>query len=109
MLRASSNQTCIPALCAFFMLSFVSALRVPAQSPGQANRPAFEVASIKPSNPSPGPNDRRAFESNGRYTATGLSLTALVSIAYGVQGYKISGGPRWMSSDRYDIVAKSEG
>jgi bla regulator protein blaR1 len=36
-------------------------------------------------------------------------LTALVQNAYGVRDYQISGGPRWIYSGRYDVVAKAEG
>jgi len=79
------------------------------QSTGTA-KPRFEVASVKPSNPTPGPNDRMAFRSNGRFEASGLSLAALVSYAYSVENYQISRtGPGWIYSDRYDIVAKEDG
>jgi uncharacterized protein (TIGR03435 family) len=89
--------------------SLFSSVGVQGQSAG-AVKPHFEVASVKPSNPTPGPNDRRAFSSNGRFEAAGLSLFALVSYAYGVENYQISGsGPGWIYSDRYDIVAKEDG
>ncbi len=75
-----------------------------------AVKPHFEVAAVRPRNPTPGPNDRRAFSSNGSFQASGLSLFALVSYAYGVENYQISQtGPGWMYSDRYDIVAKEDG
>lgn len=73
------------------------------------SQPAFEVASIKASNPVPGPNDRSAFSSHGRFTASGMTVEGLIRSQYGIEGYQISGGPRWINYDRYDIVAKSEG
>jgi uncharacterized protein (TIGR03435 family) len=108
MFWANSNRSFSLALCTLFVVTIVCVARVQAQSPRPSDRPAFDVASIKPSNPSPGPNDRRAFALNGRFTATGLALTVLVSNAYRVQNYQISGGPKWIYYDRYDIVAKAE-
>lgn len=101
---ANANPIAIFATRAFFALSFFSALPI---RPQPTARPAFEVASIRPSNPSPGPNDRSAFGLHGRFTATGVSLTVLAEIAYGVKDYQISAGPRWIQSDRYDIAAKA--
>src|SRR5258708_8807854 len=108
MFWTDSNRSSHLAWCAFFVFGFVCAPRAQAQSASPSGRPAFDVASIKPSNPSPGPNDRRAFGSHGTFTARGLWLTALVSDAYRVQNYQISGGPKWIYSDRYDSVAKTE-
>ena len=73
-------------------------------------RPAFEVASVKASDPSLGPTRDRIFlfTSAGRLTAIGIHLAALISHAYSVQDFQISGGPQWLYSDRYDIVAKAE-
>src|SRR5580658_1426654 len=41
-----------------------------------------------------------------RYTATNLTLVALLEIAYRVKAYQISGGPNWTTSERYTIIAK---
>lgn len=95
---------CVKDLCVVFALIFVSA----STSRGQTAEPAFDVATIKPSAPTPGPRDRTAFASHGVFASAGLSVTALMSIAYRVQGYQITGGPRWAYTDRYDIVAKTE-
>jgi uncharacterized protein (TIGR03435 family) len=103
----NSNATPIAIVSAFSLFTFIGGAQ--GQSTGTV-KPHFEVAAVKPSNPTPGPNDRRAFSSNGRFEASGLSLVALVSYAYGVENYQISQtGPGWIYSDRYDIVAKEGG
>jgi uncharacterized protein (TIGR03435 family) len=70
----------------------------------QAPRPAFEIASVKPS----GPDDRLMYrlQPGGRYLATGLTLKMLIANAYSVPEFVISGGPGWRDSDKYNIEAK---
>ena len=73
----------------------------------QAAQPQFEVASIKPSDP----NDRRMMfrmTPGGGINLHGVTLNALVQQAYDVRDFQISGGPGWISADKYDITAKPE-
>jgi uncharacterized protein (TIGR03435 family) len=74
--------------------------------------PAFEVASVKPSNPNNGsPMGMIPLvmpAPNGRLTATNVPLRLLVRMAYGVQDFQIEGGPSWQLSQRFDITAKAE-
>jgi uncharacterized protein (TIGR03435 family) len=44
----------------------------------------------------------------GRYTASGVTVKMLIQQAYDLKDYQISGGPSWISTERYDIVAKAE-
>jgi uncharacterized protein (TIGR03435 family) len=44
----------------------------------------------------------------GRYLATNAPLRTLIREAYALHGSQLSGGPGWLDSDRFDIVAKSE-
>ena len=67
----------------------------------QAQRPAFEVASLKPS-AVVGPINTTP----GRFIAVGQSLKALIGFAYRKRAYQIFGGPEWMSADRWEIQAK---
>ena len=75
----------------------------------EAAAPAFEVASVKPADP----NSRRGMDfrtaPGGSLTVTNLTLQTLVQEAYGVERYRIAGGPKWLDSDRFDIAAKAEG
>ena len=70
-----------------------------------ALRPAFEVASVKPSF-SNGIQNVRAQP--GGLTAD-ASLKIMLQYAYGVQGYQIAGGPDFVQSARYRIDAKADG
>jgi uncharacterized protein (TIGR03435 family) len=40
---------------------------------------------------------------------TNYPLRGLIQFAYQLQGFQVDGGPGWISSDRFDIVAKAEG
>jgi uncharacterized protein (TIGR03435 family) len=82
-----------------------------AQTPATDTKPTFEVASVKPNKSNGGPNIQCC--AGGRLTVTGIQLRQLVRIAYGSDAIQtpgqIVGGPIWLGSDRFDIVAKAEG
>lgn len=77
------------------------------QTPAAAQQPSFEVASIKRNNSGDG-NISRGIQPGGM-TFVNVPLRQLIIAAYGVQPFQIIGGPPWMTSDRFDIVAKAEG
>ncbi len=64
---------------------------------------AFEAASVKPANPSRGIDV--VISPGGRLTATNCTLELLIQQAYNIDRYQLSGGPAWLTSDRYDVVA----
>jgi uncharacterized protein (TIGR03435 family) len=67
----------------------------------------FEVATIKPFAPSSGPMFLGVrMQPGGRVEVSGLPLKNLVQQAWSVQNDAIVGAPKWMETDRYDIVAK---
>src|SRR5687768_7749605 len=67
--------------------------------------PAFEVASVKPSNPDvAGPS---GMPVGGRFTASNLTLRDLVLRAYDLVDSQLVGGPGWRASRRFDIQAKA--
>jgi uncharacterized protein (TIGR03435 family) len=68
---------------------------------------AFEVASVKPSNPDAG-GLRIPPPVAGRFIASNASLKDLVSIAYDLFDFQIDGGPDWQTSRRFDIQARTE-
>jgi uncharacterized protein (TIGR03435 family) len=80
-----------------------------------AKAPAFEVASIAPCKPgTPEPPGEHAgmvqfTAPGGRFRASATTLKFLLEWAYDIQPSQHSGGPSWMDTDRYDIVAKAEG
>jgi len=71
---------------------------------------AFEVASVKPNTPDGSGVFRAGLQPQpgGRLNATGANLRMLIRFAYNVDDTQISGGPSWIDSDRYDIVAKGD-
>jgi uncharacterized protein (TIGR03435 family) len=68
----------------------------------------FEVATIKPFAPSATGNFMGSrSQPGGRIEFSGLPLKMLVQQAWGVQADSIINAPKWMDTDRYDIVAKA--
>jgi uncharacterized protein (TIGR03435 family) len=76
---------------------------------GQSEEPLrFEAASIKPSaDPSSGHSGTDS--DTGRLAITNRTLKECIMTAYAVAPNLIAGGPPWLDSDRFDIVAKAEG
>ena len=75
-------------------------------APAPAQKPSFEVASIKRSDP----NQRGATVQTmlgSRFVARGVSLRSLLTFAYGVRTFQIIGGPGWIGTDPWDIEAKA--
>lgn len=66
----------------------------------------FEVASIKP-NTSMGNNMSINRSPGGGLTCTNVTLRMMITFAYDIRDHQLTGGPGWMDSDRYDIVAKA--
>ncbi len=97
-------------LAAIFVLGAWGAFghaQSPAPAVDKTAGPKFEVASIKPADPSV-----RGFRiqtaPGGRYIATGVTVRFLIAQAYAVRDFQISGGPGWTDSERYEINAKGE-
>jgi hypothetical protein len=79
-----------------------------AQTPPPPADAAFEVASIK-LNRSGGSVAGLRRIPGGRFEATNIQLTSLISFAYQLQSFELDGGPAWLMGDRWDIVAKIAG
>ena len=106
-------RTLVGGLSAIFVLGVQSALPLRAQAPSvdHANE-SFDVASVKRNTsgdwrksigPAPG----------GRFLATNQTLRELMPFAFGLPqmtaNIRIVGGPKWIDSDRFDVVAKTNG
>jgi uncharacterized protein (TIGR03435 family) len=77
-----------------------------AQSP--VARKEFDVVSVKSS----APDDHNSFmfqPQPGGVRIVGVPLRMLMMQAYDVKVFQIAGGPDWIRSDRWDILAKAEG
>lgn len=92
-------------------LAAVAGLMVFASCPAFAQSsppaPAFEVASVKPSPPPTGNAIMRRLGAPdpGMINYGNATLAMLISRAYGVKDFQIS-GPDWLTSLGYDVVAK---
>src|SRR5438105_1801255 len=92
-----------------FAALMITAGGIFAQPP--ASRPAFdafEVATIKPASP----DSRGRFirmQTTNQFVARNHAIRTLVAAAYNLNPQMISGGPEWIDSDRYDILAKTPG
>ena len=74
-----------------------------------ATRPSFaefEVASIKPTPPGAAGRWIR-MQSTHEFAAKNHAVKTLIAAAYNLNPRAISGGPAWVDSDHYDIVAKA--
>jgi uncharacterized protein (TIGR03435 family) len=72
---------------------------------GQPSPQGFDVVSIKPSDPSvQGTNI--GISPGGSFEARGVTLKMLISQAYDVRDFQISGAPGWVETERYDIITK---
>jgi uncharacterized protein (TIGR03435 family) len=76
-----------------------------------AESPTFEVASVKPAAPQTGMGISVMMRGGpgsadpGQITYTNVTLKNVLINAYAVKGYQLS-GPKWLDSERFDIVAK---
>ena len=69
--------------------------------------PTFDVASIKPNRSA----DVGSYfgAPRGQLTATNVTLWEMIRNAYRLQGFQIVGGPDWLLTDRFDVIAKPAG
>jgi uncharacterized protein (TIGR03435 family) len=102
------------ALAAPIMGCMISTAPLPAQPPQNASqptvtgtRPKFEVASIKPTKPG-SVEISLLTDPSGRFTTENATLRKIVMFGFDVKDFQVSGGPRWIDSDRFDIVARPE-
>ena len=69
--------------------------------------PQFEVASVKPSNAQPNAASG-IYTGHGRLDAHNVTLKRCILGAYGVGPHEVSGGPSWLDTDHFDILAKAD-
>lgn len=80
---------------------------VPWSSPN-GGEPAFEVATVKPSDPAKCCS--RGWGMNGRrFMITNMNLKYMVQWAWNLQAKQVAGGPSWMDDTRFDIAGEIDG
>ncbi len=77
-----------------------------------AGAQSFEVASIKKSLPAAigegqPPTGFQIPRGSGRLNTMRTTLRMLITFAYNVKDYQLSGGPGWANSETYDITARA--
>jgi uncharacterized protein (TIGR03435 family) len=85
-------------MCHALLLAVATVCLASAQAPL-----AFEAASVKRANPDANKN------SYTRYGEFMGSLEFLIEAAYGVEAYRILGGPSWLDGDKFSVVYKPVG
>ncbi len=83
------------------------AATVVAQAPASA--PTFEVATIKPVAPDEKAGRYIIMQGSNRFVAKNYTLKLMIAAAYDLSPKVISGGPPWIESDHFDILAVTPG
>jgi uncharacterized protein (TIGR03435 family) len=79
-----------------------------AQVPPPADAPTFDVASVRP-NTSGDNKQMSQILPGGRFNGINIPPRLLIINSFGLQEQQLVGAPPWISSERFDIVAKAEG
>jgi uncharacterized protein (TIGR03435 family) len=77
----------------------------PVRMAANAN-PAFEVATIRPSDPA---YPEQIIRLNGaEVITTNVTVHALINLAYWLHPKQLTGGPAWTESDKFDVAGKPD-
>jgi uncharacterized protein (TIGR03435 family) len=74
----------------------------------QTSAPTFEVTTIKPTGPSSDGHTHINYPPGDRFSASNITLLALMQWAYGMPERQILDGPPWLGSTRFDIQATAD-
>jgi len=106
----------IRSTCGFALAILLAATAASAQDPSATPAAAFDVASVKASNPNPDPTNPLSRIAlmlplpGGRFTATNTPLRMLIMTAYELkQDAQLAGGPPALLAAKYDVTARAAG
>ncbi len=68
---------------------------------------SFTIADVHAVKPTANPVLRGAMPQINRFEARGATMVDLVSLAWDVPGDRVSGGPAWLETDRFDVIAQA--
>jgi uncharacterized protein (TIGR03435 family) len=74
----------------------------------QQSKPTFEVASIRRTADSTLPFADQKMQPGGRFVALHTSPLELIQFAYDVRRVQVTGGPKWLDEERFDITARAD-
>ena len=110
------RSTCAFVVAALLAATAASALDPAAPPAAVSPNAGFEVASVKPSNPTPDPNNPLSGfalmlpQPGGRFTANNTPLRMLIMAANELQqDAQLVGGPPALLAAKYDITARAAG
>lgn len=69
--------------------------------------PAFEIADVHLSPRTINPVMRGGLVSGGRYELRTATMVDLIRVAWGVDASNVVGGPAWLETDRFEVIAKA--
>jgi len=92
---------------AFLVTALIATLGASGHAQSRPRFDAFEVATIKPATPEPGRWIK--MQSANRFVAHNHAVRTLIAAAYDLPPEAIAGGPSWIDSDRWEILAKTPG
>lgn len=90
---------------AFAALCFAALLPGAAYAQSASSPPTFDVADVHPSVRSTNPFFSGGIFRAGRYELRKATMVDLIRVAYGVDADKVLGGPSWLETDRFDVIA----
>ncbi len=85
-------------------------LAATAVAPSQSSQPrlTFDVVAIHPSPPDVRGGMVKPLPKGTGYTVENMTVKTMMSVIYRIPGSQISGGPDWLSTDHFDVQAKSD-
>jgi uncharacterized protein (TIGR03435 family) len=106
------RRTLFIAVSGIIAVCTMNKLGLEAQAQTADTKPlTFEVASVKPNTSASRPVGGSGFMPGGRFRATWMTTRQLIALAYSLTlpDFQMSGGPNWIDSDHFDIIATAEG
>jgi uncharacterized protein (TIGR03435 family) len=87
-------------------VTLLAALAATATVVAQSPATRFDVTSVKRQADQTTPRVI-GLQASGRFIAPNTTVRGLIESAYGLQGYQIIGGPEWISTDRFEVMANT--
>jgi uncharacterized protein (TIGR03435 family) len=89
------------------LFAFLSGVGFGQSTPDAAAPAAFEIADVRVSPHRAFPFMDGPSQRGDRYIVKQATIVDLIANAYGVDVANVTGGPSWLETDRFDIVAKA--
>ena len=94
---------------AFAGMTFVALLSIAGYGQTPGTTPTFDVADVhvRAHTTNPNPFMTGGVLRGGRYDLRNATMVDLIRTAYGVDADTVLGGPNWLETDRFDVIAKA--